>query len=335
MKTTFWVGVLLEVMKAARAAERGRPVVISYGGGLDSFCMLVEGVRRGERIDRVAFLDVGDPEHKDPGEWPGTYKHLREVVVPFCKKHGITFNWIGTDCYPVRGERSLFAYWKKMGQIPVAQANKRNCSIMAKVERFESWLDDHYPDQEVEVWIGFEAGEESRAEKDPNAGKPRPARAGRARRVNRFPLIEWKLCRCRCVGIVRELGMPVPRKSACMHCPLGSKGDWQTLAREQPKTFAQIEKLERDKTLTKTIWRDSAGRVHHGKKLSIMGFDTEWDPRDAHLPAKDRRIVRIKAPPIGEYIQGTYKKKAQPCTVCGAPERATKAAGSDYLPEDE
>ena len=47
------------------------------------------------------------------------------------------------------------------------------CTRIAKVERFERWLDDAYPDQQVEVWIGFEAGEEARTKKDPNAGKAR------------------------------------------------------------------------------------------------------------------------------------------------------------------
>ena len=34
-------------------------------------------------------------------------------------------------------------------------------------------MTDRFPDQDVEVWIGFDAGEEGRAEKDPNAGRKR------------------------------------------------------------------------------------------------------------------------------------------------------------------
>ena len=30
-----------------------------------------------------------------------------------------------------------------------------------------------FPGRAVEVWVGFEAGEESRAERDPNGGRPR------------------------------------------------------------------------------------------------------------------------------------------------------------------
>jgi hypothetical protein len=52
------------------------PRVLSYGAGLDSFALLVEALRRGERPDVVAFVDVADPAHEDPGEWPSTYRHL-------------------------------------------------------------------------------------------------------------------------------------------------------------------------------------------------------------------------------------------------------------------
>ena len=319
-----WVNVLLAVMKQNEAEASARPVVVSYGGGLDSFCMLVEGVRRGERIDKVAFLDVTDPGGRDPGEWNATYRHIREVVMPFCREHGIPFAWIGTDCYPVRGARSLYAWMKERGQIPVA-GPARICTVVAKVERFEAWLSDTYPGQDVDIWIGFEAGEEARAAKDPNAGstkvKPRP---NAARRHNRFPLMEWGLCRCRCAALVKKAGFPVPRKSACMMCPYGTKGDWQRLAKEQPGRFAQIHTLERDKPPTAK-----------GRKLSIMGYRTIYDPRDKHLPTKERRVLSVKAPMLPEFVQGTYTPKKQACPVCGAAQRATKAMGSDYLPDDE
>jgi hypothetical protein len=330
-KTTFWVGVLLEVMKPARApgVRQGRAAVISYGGGLDSFCMLVEGVRRGERIDAVAFVDVTDPEQLDPGEWPGTYRHIREVVEPFCKKHGIPFVWISSDCYPLRkgkeGEaRSLYSWWKARKQIPVAQKKYRVCTLVAKVERFQAWLADAFPGQEVDVWIGFEKGEEGRAESDPNVGGMRELEHGTVRR-NRFPLMEWGLCRCRCAAIVRDQGFPVPRKSACMACPLGSKGDWQTLAREQPHRFKQIHKLELDKPPT----------AERGRKLSIMGYRTHYHPDDMHLPREERRVLKITAPMLPEYIQGTFKSKGLACPECGVTPRMTKATGSGYVTSEE
>lgn len=122
------------------------PRVLSLGGGLDSFAMLVEGINRSDRPDVVVFIDVGHPD--DPGEWPGTYRHIREVVRPLCEREGIRFVWIDSDAYPVRDARSLFAWLKARKQIPVAGPN-RICTRIAKVERFERWLDDNYPDHHV------------------------------------------------------------------------------------------------------------------------------------------------------------------------------------------
>jgi hypothetical protein len=279
--------------------------VLSYGGGLDSFAMLVMAIRMEDRPDVVAFVDVGDPEQQDPGEWPSTYRHIRDVVIPLCERHGIPFEWIDSTRYPVRGARSLFAWLEQRKSIPVAGPT-RICTRIAKVERFEAWLADRYPGQQVEVWIGFEAGEEARAQKDPNAGKPS------ALRRNRFPLMEWGMCRCACERVVRDEGLPVPRKSACMFCPYASKGDWQTLAREQPEVFARVAKLEAEKPPTK-----------RGIKLSIMGFRS--------LKDRDGQVTGYRAPMLPEYIQGTYRPQAKPCAVCGAAQRATKATGCTYL----
>jgi hypothetical protein len=246
----------------------GRIQVLSDGAGLNSWAMLLDAVQRGELPDYVVHVDTGYPG--DPGEWPSTALHIVENIAPLCEMYGIPFLVLTGDDYPVRGARSLFAWLQgkrapgepKGGkQIPVA-GPKRRCTTVAKVERFERWLDDAFPGEEVEVWIGFERGEEKRAAGgDPYSGKEGPE--GTATRINRYPLIERGLCRCRCERLARRMGWPVPRKSACTYCPYGSKGDWQTFARELPKDFAKVVKLEKDKPPTEA-----------GIKLSIMGFKT-------------------------------------------------------------
>ena len=245
--------------------------VLAYGGGVDSFTMLVESIRRGMAPDVVAFCDVSDgsleTEPTFPGEWDSTYRHIREVVAPLCRANGIHFEYIDTTRYPVRctkdnpaGNPALFAYFERKLMIPVASESFRNCTLMAKVERFESWMDDTYPDQEVEVWVGFDAAEGSRVAKDPNAGTPRAHKPGQSIRLNRFPLVEWGLCRCLCVEAIRASGHPVPRKSACSFCPLAKRRDWRNLRDQLPETFARIAKLESDKPPTKG----------NGIKLGIM-----------------------------------------------------------------
>jgi hypothetical protein len=291
-----------------------RPKILSLGGGLDSFAMLLVAIESSELPDVVVFMDAGAPG--DPGEWPGTYRHIEEVVRPLCAKHGIEFVRIDHTNYPVRDARSLFAWWEARKAMPMAGPG-RQCTTIAKVERFEKWASDRFPDQDVEVWIGFEAGEEDRAAKDPNAGASKKTSKRKdgskpARRHNRFPLIELGLCRCRCEALVRASGHPVPRKSACVFCPFGSLGDWQTFARDLPDQYARVVKMEEDRPLTKP----KAG-VHDGLKLSIMGFR------------------KGKGTPLPMFVQKKYAPKPVPCTVCGAAQRATKATGCGYLSDGE
>jgi hypothetical protein len=281
--------------------------ILSYGGGLDSFAMLLRSIALGDLPDHVVFVDVADRLGIDPGEWPSTYRHIEDYVEPLCRRHGIPFTTIDTDHYPVRNARSLYAWLYERKQIPVG-GPKRICTTIAKVERFERWVADHYPGRTAEVWIGFEAGEEARADKDPNAGKPG------AQRKNRYPLIEWGWCRCRCESYVRTMGYPIPRKSACVFCPYASKRDFRTLREELPERFEEIVELERRKPPTKA-----------GYKLSIKGFRKR---RKVELPVLGDDYV---APTLDEWVDRPDRSRPKPCPVCGAAERATKATGCTYL----
>ena len=278
--------------------SRRKVVWLSHGGGLDSMAMLLDAIDRDEQLDGVIFADVADAEHLDPGEWPSTYRYMREHVQEICELAGIEFVWLNAGA---RGERSLFAYFERTTSMPGRMT--RLCTVAAKVEPITGYLEGRYPaDVDLEVWIGFEAGEEARAARDPHA-------KGRAktRRTNRFPLIEQAMCRCRCEAKVREWNLPVPRKSACVFCPFSSRGDFQQLRDQQPETFARVEALEEDCKLTK-----------RGKTMRY-GYK-RGDGSD---------------PTLRQWVLPMYKRRAMGCSVCGAPQRATKATGCDYLQPSE
>ena len=281
-----------------------RAKVLSYGGGVDSFGMLLDAtMNRHEPPELVIFADVTDPDQEDPGEWPGTYLHIREVVQPFCAVHGIDFVWIDTVTSPIRGTRSLYRYFLDKHLMP--GRTSRLCTSAAKVERITDYLIGRYQNQPIEVWIGFEAGEEKRAEKDPHAAGVVGLEEGW--RVSRFPLAERGLCRCRCELLVRGLGFPVPRKSACMICPFSTRGDFQTLKRELPHRFKQTQALEDDCRSTKS------------GKIMRYGYE-RGDGTDPNLAA---------------WIEPRYKAAVIRCKVCGRLRRASKATGCGYLSDAE
>ena len=362
--------------------SRRRPKVLSLGGGLDSWAMLLNAERRGELPDVVAFVDVGDADDPTahPGEWDGTYRHITEVVRPWCEERKIEFVEISARTgYLIRpknqASRSLFQWLWDMDQIPVAGPN-RICTRIAKVERFESWLDARYAGREVEVWIGFDAGETSRVEKDPNAGKVRGPSYGRAPakssplrevslawrwtralawamshagRINRFPLMESGLCRCRCEALARASGYPVPRKSACQGCVYNTKGDWQRLAAERPHVFAKFVQLWPsldDQALVRMsgvpvtmeaprsqFWRCESGGVGHLAASDLICDAPETKGRDhtrARTPATATVELRIElAPRVVLSLSPTNNcVTVSPTDVC-----AIRAASAPLLAE--
>jgi len=272
--------------------------VLSSGGGLDSFAMLLDAIDRGEIPDYMVFADVGSGSQRsfsDDGEWPGTYRHLREIAFPLAESHGIKTVWLTSDEYPIRKGPSLLAYHEKKHLLPTRQS--RMCTSAAKVERIADWIKDNLQEK-AEVWIGFGAGEEHRIAKDPHATK---VCGDVGSRVNRFPLVERGLCRCREELLVRRHNLPVPRKSACFFCPMSTRGDLIKLSRELPEQFDRVVQLERNSKLT-----------------------------------EERRIkLMYQERPLDEDVLYPYHKPAIICPGCGRRPRATKAVGVDYLPPEE
>ena len=252
-----------------------RPVrVLSYGGGVDSFCMLLAAIDRGEIPDRMVFMDVGDPARRFPAEWPETYDHIIDVAAPVAAEYGIPFHWIMADyptgelarrlkdarvivdTYKIRppkrgkgkiadagyseGVDGLFEFMVVMGMVPT-KAN-RICTEVAKIERFDKWLADTFPGRQVEVWIGFEKGEEHRL----GGGKTYSISgtgAGDVTRIPRFPLMEEDLTRQGCKERIERWGLMVPMKSACVFCPFGKKEEWVDFFLRYPEVFAQVEDM--------------------------------------------------------------------------------------------
>lgn len=284
---------------------------LSYGGGLDSWTMLLRSVTDGCPPDLVIFADVGD--EGVPGEWPSTMRHIAEVAMPFAAAHGIEWVTLTGDFYPLtRGGqeyRSLYDY--ALAKRMFFGATQHLCTIAGKIDRIAAYLDDRYPDQDVNVWIGFTAGEEKRAARDPRGPNASTKHsAGKARRRSRYPLVEWAMCRCREEVYCRASGLPVPRKSACTFCPKASRNDFTTLQSERPDIFAMVALYER-----------GAKKTRSGKtlKMSGTGDGAAWLGDWAAGRKVDGSAMR------------PFAYKRIPCHVCGAKQRATKATGCTYL----
>ncbi len=165
-------------------------------------------------------------------------------------------------------------------QIPV-KGPRRICTTVAKVERFERWLNDHFPGEVADVWIGFETGEEKRALRGDPFSQPTKPKAGESHRVNYFPLIHGArpMLRRECANLIEREGFHVPTKSSCMYCMYGKEGPWREFLRRFPDHFARIERLEERKLARPT------GR---GYRLSIQGWG-----RYTLTPSMHRALLKL------------------------------------------
>lgn len=259
--------------------------VMSYGGGKDSFCMLITAIARGELPDEIVFMDVGNPRRHpvnlgpkkaDPAEWLETYDHILDVAAPMAKRHGIPFRWIIAEqptgalarrmrkagiipeLYEIRAPKTekaklkspalgLFDYMWRTGTVPVT-ANQV-CQQASKIERFNDWLAKAHKGAEVEVWIGFNANEQERVETGKTYELKKIGKGGTLR-TPRFPLAEDGLTKQDCVALMKRKRLPVPVKSACTFCPFGKDWEWVDLFQRYPETFYRIVDLWERKGVT-------------------------------------------------------------------------------------
>jgi hypothetical protein len=94
-----------------------------------------------------------------------------------------------------------------------------------------------------------------------------------------------------------------------MYCPNNSKGDWQTLAREQPVTFRKAVKLEAEANLTK----------ENKIKLRFSGKQAGF-----------RHGI-----PLMDFTAKDYERMKIECKTCGREQRASKVVGSGWLTPEE
>ena len=115
---------------------------------------------------------------------------------------------------------------------------RRQCSRAFKVRPVRRYLRQwlgfpaskppHPPPDSIEQWLGFSLDEMWRME----ASDVKYIR-------NRFPLIERNMARWDCPSYLKERGLPVPIKSACIGCPFRSASEWLEMKNEAPEEFDQ------------------------------------------------------------------------------------------------
>ena len=206
------------------------PLVVAFGGGVNSTALLVGLSERNILPDLVLFADTG-------GEKPQTYEFVElmrtwtaavfghELVVVHASKR--TDNNLEENCL-------------RLGTLPSIVYGHRTCSQRWKLEPCEKYMNHWRP--ALKAWKdgiqvrnakGIDAGEQHRA-KDFSDKRYRVI----------YPLIEWGWDRKQCVDAIHRAGLPVPVKSACFFCPSSKKSEVVQLKKDNPDLFARAVAME-------------------------------------------------------------------------------------------
>lgn len=84
-----------------------------------------------------------------------------------------------------------------------------------------------------DIWLGISTDEMRRV----SPGSPRWR--------NRYPLIEQRMNRGDCVGMVTRMGWPAPPRSSCWMCPNHTQHEWRELRDKQPQDWQAAVAFDR------------------------------------------------------------------------------------------
>lgn len=213
--------------------------VVSYGGGVQSTALLVLAAER--RIDFPIFLfsNVGDDS-----EHPATLRYVREVAMPYAAAHGIELHELQKVRRDGRSVTLLGSIYEKDHSITIparihnGAPMQRQCTRDFKISVISKWIKQHGAtvDQPATVGLGISIDELQRARSGHDPRNPEQHRV--------YPLLDLRLNRGDCMGIIAAAGLPVPGKSSCFFCPFHRITEWQRLRRDEPDLFVKSQALE-------------------------------------------------------------------------------------------
>ena len=211
----------------------------SYGGGVQSTAALVLAAEGKIDFGIFLFANVGEKS-----EAKHTLAYVREIAMPYAAAHGIALHELkrtrrdGTteDLYERmtrEGSKALTIPMRLQNGMPASRSCTADFKI-AVVARWEKQRGATADDPAVHG-LGISLDEIGRARTD----------SGIPHQTLTYPLIDARLTRQDCINIIERAGLPLPKRSACWHCPFHSRAHWLETKRERPEEFAAAVELER------------------------------------------------------------------------------------------
>jgi 3'-phosphoadenosine 5'-phosphosulfate sulfotransferase (PAPS reductase)/FAD synthetase len=193
--------------------DDARPLVFSYGAGLDSFFALTRILEADVRDDdawshlrrrlaAIVHCDLGE-------ELPETLAHLNDVAIPFARQHGFEITVLRPRVVDRFGQHHDRLRTYLLAQAVVPSRTRRWCSDRFKITPISQWATDTFGPDAFDTLLGYDSSEGHRTR--------RLSDKQRARLV--LPLMDEGWTRPSMTAALEAEGRPVPIKSRCSFCP--------------------------------------------------------------------------------------------------------------------
>jgi len=267
------------------------PVLVAWGGGVDSTAMIVEMVRRGEPIDQVLMALT-------KSENPITDKYV-EYFCKWMDSKGLSYAFVEQEPTRIKAGSPMFdgLYEKCLsyGVLPSISFGFASCSINAKQQPQENWVKT-WPLGQQAIKQGLKIVKCIGYDDSPADSKRYAEREGfvTEKYEMRYPLREWKMKRDDCEAAIIRAGLKVPPKSACYMCAATKPREVDRFDKEVLRRIVLME--ARAKPRLKNVdglWRKPVKGTRGGTPRP--GSMTEYIRIKSLLPAPEIDFIETEA----------------------------------------
>ncbi len=193
---------------------------MSFGAGVQTTALMVT-----DHFDEIVFADTG-------AEWPETYEYLEKIVLPYVQEHNIKFTVVrGQETLEGKLATTLEDYCLQRRITPSRQ--HRWCTDRYKIKPIRKYVKAQGWELPATSVMGISYDEFHRMH-TPHWHEY----------TFEYPLVDKRLTRQDCERIIKEHGLPVPRKSGCYYCPFQRIAMWKELYLNHPDLFGRARQLE-------------------------------------------------------------------------------------------
>ena len=245
---------------------------LSLGAGVQSTALLILSAQgKCQRADVAIFADTGD----EPS-W--VYRHVEwlkawsSIPIEVVQQGHLSVDVLARH----KGQRTRFAAipaWTS-GEDGRAAPLRRQCTREYKIQPIE---------RKVRSLLGLKKGERAKGRVHvtaligislDEATRMSPSRTPWI--TNAYPLVDLGLRRLDCLRVIREAGVPTPRKSSCVFCPYHGDEYWRTLKRDFPKEFERAAEFDDGiRDMSKSQVRGKVFLHRSLRPLRIIDFDAQ------------------------------------------------------------